>query len=298
MGLVTDYPVGLVPLCLLLGAVYALILYYSDIKQGIKPLTHRVMVAFRFLSVSLISFLLLGPLIKQTDKIIEKPIVILGIDNSRSMVLTSDSNYYRTGFPKSIEALQNILKKKCDVKTYAFGSNLSSGFDGSYSGLKTDISTFFNEVNTRYSNRNAAALILATDGIYNEGTDPFYAARKISYPVYTIALGDTLIKRDILIRKIFVNKTAYKGDKFPVEVLIELNKCAGSSTRLTLSQGTHLLESKDIRATSEHTLQRVDFVLRMREVHRIIVQALSLKCSMRDKKLHSFSIRPIRISPP
>ncbi|MCX6305586.1 MAG: hypothetical protein NT040_11510 [Bacteroidetes bacterium] len=265
MGLVTEYPLGFLFFCILLGAAYAFVLYYQDIKKGLKPATHRLMVVFRFLAVSLISFLLLGPLIKQTAKQVEKPIIVIGVDNSRSMVLTGDSEYYRKEFPKSIDALVEALKKKCEVRTYSFGGKLENGFNSSYGGLKTDISAFFNEVNTRYSNRNAAALILATDGIYNDGTDPFYAARKISFPVYTIALGDTLLKKDILIRKVFVNKTAYKGDKFPVEALVEMNKCAGSSAKLTLSQGSHLLETKEVRANSDHTLQKVTFMLEAKD---------------------------------
>lgn len=265
MELVTEYPFGFVFLCLLSGAIFAFVLYYKDLKRGLKSTTHRVMLIFRFLSVSLISFLLLGPLIKQSDKLVEKPIIIFGVDNSRSMVLTGDSDYYRTVFPKSIDTLVKILQNKCDVKIYSFDGKLASGFDASYGGVKTDISTFFNEVNTRFSNRNAAALVLASDGIYNSGTDPFYAARKITFPIYTVALGDTLLKKDILIRKIIVNKTAYKGDKFPVEVLVEMNKCAGSTTKLTLSQGPHLLETKEIRANSDHSQQKISFVLEAKD---------------------------------
>lgn len=265
MGLVTEYPIGFLFFCLLLGAIYACILYYRDIKQGLKPATRLAMLVLRFLSVSLISFLLLGPLIRQTDKIVEKPVIIIGMDNSRSMVLTADSDFYRSVFPKSLDTLKEALQKKCDVRIYSFGDKLVSGFDASYGGLNTDISTFFEEVNTRYSNRNAAALILATDGIYNDGTDPYYSARKTSFPVYTIALGDTMLKKDILIRKVIYNKIAYKGDQFPVEALVEMNKCAGTSTKLTLSQGSHLLETKEIRANSDHALQKVTYMLEAKE---------------------------------
>ncbi|MFZ4522898.1 MAG: hypothetical protein ACOYNC_14410 [Bacteroidales bacterium] len=265
MGLVTEYPFVFIIFCLLAGAAYAFTLYYREIRSGLKPAFHKIITLLRFLSVSLIFFLLLGPMIRQTDKLVEKPIIILGVDNSRSMVLTSDSAYYRTEFPKSLNILVEALQKKCDVKVYSLGDNLSPGFNPTFNGVKTDISSFFNEVETRYSNRNAAAIILASDGIFNEGTDPFYAARKVSFPVYTIALGDTMLKKDILIRKVLVNKTAYKGDKFPVEVLIEMNKCAGISTRLTLSQGSRQLETKEIKANSDHTLQKITFMLEARD---------------------------------
>lgn len=261
MGIVTEYPAGFIVLCLLSGAAYALFLYYRDIRKGMKSPAHRIMLALRFVSVSLIAFLLLGPLVRQSHKQIEKPVVIIGVDNSASMVQTADSVYCRKGFPEAIKALEEALQKKCEVRLYSFGDRLTSGFDPSYSGLTTDISAFFNEVNSRYSNRNVAALVLATDGIYNTGTDPFYAARRIMFPVYTIALGDSLLKKDILIRKVIVNRTAYKGDKFPVEALVEMNKCQGTTAKLTLTQGTRTIDSKEIRAGSDRSMQKVMFNL-------------------------------------
>jgi hypothetical protein len=261
VGLVTEYPAGFLFLCVLAGAVYAGILYYRDIRNGLPLLTHRLMLVFRFLAVTLIAFLLLGPMIRQTGKLVEKPVVILGIDNSRSLILTSDSDYYRSALPGAIAALTEELQKKCEVQTYSFGDKLERGFGATFSGVKTDISSFLNEVNTRFSNRNAAALILFSDGIYNDGTDPFYASNKIPFPVYAVALGDTMVKKDVLIRKIMVNKTAYKGDKFPVEALIEMNRCSGATAKVTLSQGSQILETREIKATSDRTLQKVTFML-------------------------------------
>ena len=263
--MVTEYPSGLIPLCLLLGAGYSFVLYYLDLKRGLKSPTVWGMLVLRFLSVSIISFLILSPLIKRSDTRLEKPMIVLGIDNSRSLVLANDSDYNRKYFPNQIKQLITALQKKCDVKVYSFDDKLKNGFNADFEGTKTDISVFFNEVNTRYTNRNAAAIVLATDGIYNEGTDPFYAAQKIPFPVYTIALGDTNLKKDISIRKILVNKTVYKGDKFPVEVLIEMNKCNGQKSKLTISQGAHVIETKEIRANGDRSMQKVTFMLDAKE---------------------------------
>ncbi len=267
--MVTEYPYGLIPLCLLLGAGYSFLLYYLEIKRGLKSATGWVMPILRFLAVSIISFLILSPLIKRSETRLEKPMIILGIDNTRSLVLADDSDYYRKTFPKQINQLISALQKKCEVKIYSFDDKLVSGFNAGFNGTKTDISLFFNEVNTRYANRNAAALVLATDGIYNMGTDPFYAAQKIPFPVYTIALGDTSLKKDISIRKITVNKTAYKGDKFPVEVLVEMNKCNGVKSKLTISQGAHVIETKEIRANSDRSMQQTTFMLEAKETGMI-----------------------------
>jgi len=265
LGLVTEYPSGFILLCVLLAAGYAVILYYRDVRKGPKTLVLWTMFALRLLSVFFISLLILNPLIKQSEKLIEKPIVIIGVDNSRSMVLAGDSDYYRIRFPAQINALIDELKKKCEVKVYSLSDKLQTGFDASYNGTQTDISAFFNEVTTRYANRNAAALILASDGIYNAGSDPYYSAQKISFPIYTIAAGDTNLKRDLNIRQVIVNKTAYKGDKFPVEILVEMNKCAGLTSKLTLSHGTNVIDTREIKSTNDRSMQKVGFILDARE---------------------------------
>ena len=259
--MVTEYPFGLIVICLLLGAGYAFVLYYLDFRRGLKKFIVWAMAALRFISVALISFLLLSPLVKHTEKRLEKPVVVIGVDNSKSLALTADSGYYRKMFPDQIKQLVAALQKKCDVKVYSFSDRLTNGFLADYNGTKTDISLFFDEVNTRYTNRNAAAIILASDGIYNQGSDPFYAAQKIPFPVYTIALGDTNLKKDLAIRKVMVNKTAYKGDRFPVEVLIEMNKFNGLKSNIIISQNSRVVASKEIRSNSDRFMQKVTLML-------------------------------------
>ncbi len=40
---------------------------------------------------------------------------------------------------------------------------------------------------------NLGAVVLAGDGIYNQGVEPLFAASGLSVPIYTIALGDTVL---------------------------------------------------------------------------------------------------------
>ena len=261
MGLITEYPLGLIILCFLLGGGYSYLLYYQDIKRGIRSKVIISMLIFRFLSVLIISFLLLSPLIRRSEKIIEKPIIIVGIDNSESVVLSGDSSFYKKDFPLKINKMVADLSKKGEVKVYSFGDNFVNGFTPSFVDKKTDISSFFNEINTRFANRNVAAIILASDGIYNQGTDPYYASRKIQIPIYTVALGDTNLRKDIIIKKVIANRIAYKDDRFPVEVLIEMNKYDGIKTKLILSKGDNIIETKEVRATSGQSVQGITFWL-------------------------------------
>ncbi len=105
------------------------------------------------------------------------------------------------------------------------------------------------------------AVILASDGIYNKGTDPFYAAKRISFPVYTIALGDTTLRKDIIIKKITFNKSVFIGDKFPVEVLAEMDKCAGLTARLKVTHGDQVLFQTDLTSGSDRSMKKAGFML-------------------------------------
>ena len=82
----------------------------------------------------------------------------------------------------------------------------------------SNISEFLKYIYDLYSNQNLGAIIMATDGIYNEGSNPIYAGAKLTAPIYTVALGDTTAKKDVILKRVFHNKIAYLGDKFSIQI--------------------------------------------------------------------------------
>lgn len=245
--IITEAPIWFSLLCLLAGAAYALVLYYRDKRmKEAPPLWRRLMGVLRFLTVSLLAFLLLSPLLKMTSREVEKPVLVVALDNSESLLLNKDSAFYRKGFPEQMKALIDRLSEKYDVRTYSFGSSFREGIDYSFSDKETDISTLFDEIRTRYSDRNLGAIILASDGIYNKGSNPVSAAEGIKVPVFTIALGDTTVRRDLILTKVLHNRIAYFGNTFPLEAVIDAHRCAGSATTLTVSKNGQTLFSQKI----------------------------------------------------
>jgi hypothetical protein len=261
LGIVTEYPVGFIFFCLLIGAIYAFALYFRTKKDDISKWLVYLMTSFRFLTVSLIAFLLLSPLIKKQTEIIQKPLIILAQDNSRSILLSKDSGFYRKNYPEDIRNFSNDLHKKFDVAELSFGDRISNGLQTGFTEQETDISSLFDEVNIRYANRNIGALIIASDGIYNKGSDPFYASEKIRFPVFTIALGDTNLPRDLIIKKIICNKTVFLGDKFPVEIQIEADKCRNEKTELNVMQGDEVLFTRTLQFSGDKDFQKIELNL-------------------------------------
>jgi hypothetical protein len=57
----------------------------------------------------------------------------------------------------------------------------------------------------------------------------------LTAPVYSIALGDTSIKRDVILKKVDHNRYAYLGNEFPVEITLEAEKFQGKDVTVQLS---------------------------------------------------------------
>ena len=279
MGLLTEYPLWFILLCLLLGATYSFLLYFRADKESAKPWLRWVMAGFRFLAVFLISFLLLSPLIRQQLTTIEKPVIIIGQDNSQSLLLGRDSALIKGEYLEKLEELVTELEGNYDVRTYSFGEGVTSPMRTDFNEKLTDISHFFSEITNRYLNRNVGAVILASDGICNFGTDPYYAARDLPYPLYTITLGDTTDHRDLSVKKVLHNAQIFLGDEFPIEIQVDAIHCEREHISLSVKEKNKVLKSVDLPVTGNRFSRQIAVLLEAKEHgwHRYMIELAPLE---------------------
>jgi hypothetical protein len=231
-----QYPAWYLLLCVALGLVYALTLYYKD-KTFVEqhPNLHKILGVFRFVTVTLLAILLLKPLLKSIFTETKKPVIVLAQDQSESVGAAFKEGELAT-YQADWQGLKDQLGEKFDVKEYAFGSEVREGANFEMTDKVSNISKVISDVSDIYGNQNLGAVVLATDGIYNEGSNPLYAGAKLNVPVYAIALGDTVQKKDLLLKRVFHNKIAYLGDKFSVQVDVAARNAGGSSTTMSISK--------------------------------------------------------------
>ena len=122
-NLVTGYPLWFVLFCLMLGFIYALALYYRDRKHEFSRTLTRLMAIFRFITVSILSFFLLSPLLETISKSTENPIIVIGQDNSSS-ILHSDSLYYTTDYLEHFNQVIADLEQDYEVRLYRVGEQV------------------------------------------------------------------------------------------------------------------------------------------------------------------------------
>ncbi len=235
MGDITlQYPVWFIGLCLLLGALYAGLLYFREATFREKAAwLSPLLAAARFLAVSLLAFLLLEPLVQGRETSAQEPIVVFAQDVSESVAAEMDAEA-QSAYREGLTAWQKQLGDDKELVPYSFGESIRTGLEDTLSDKKTDISALLDELYNRYSNQNLGAVVLATDGLYNMGSNPLYAVEKLGVPVFTLALGDTLPKRDVVLKRVFHNRIAYLGDRFTVQLDIAAKACAGNTIQLNV----------------------------------------------------------------
>ena len=267
-NLTISYPWWFLLLVILVGLSYAGILYLWNTKQKFSTLWQALLFILRFVSISVLAFLLLSPFIKSKKKYIEKPIIVVGIDNSKSVVLGGDSLVYKTQLVNNIHLLSEELSEKYRVDRLLFGSRLTTSDQPDFGDETSDYSKFFSQIKEIYAGMNLGSVILAGDGISNRGIDPEFAASGIPVPIYTIALGDTLLGQDIKVNDVRYNSIVYLDDEFPVEVNISANGFTGKTATIELYAFGRKQGAKQVRISNDQFNQTISFTIKASKVGR------------------------------
>ena len=241
-----SYPVWYVLICILMGLLYSFVFYRKEkLFKEVNKVVVYAMGFLRFTSVFILTLLLLEPLIEIENQIIEKPVLVIAHDNSESLLVNKDSAFINSDYLISLTSFKEQLEEKYEVKTFTFGDEVQPGLEIDFTEKQTGFSGLINELYTRYYGRNLGAVILASDGIVNKGSSPIYDIKKIKHtPFFTIALGDTLERKDLILNNVVHNRLAYKGNDFPVEIIVKANQFAGSKAKVSIAKDGVELFSK------------------------------------------------------
>ncbi len=205
-----DYPWYFVLLCLLAGAAYAAAMYFwgrNPFRCGLR----WGLAALRFAAVSAIAFLLLAPTVRRTVHERQRPLVVLAEDRSSSV-----SAMHRAGDEIPADQLQNQLEG--DFRLLYTSNNDNPEH--------TDLGALLDVP------RDAAAVVLFSDGLHNRGQSPVSVAEDLGMPVYTVAVGDTTQRNDAWLSHLRTNRIAYRNSEMTVEVTVNAVGLAGQKADL------------------------------------------------------------------
>lgn len=153
--------------CLLAGLSLSWLLYNNT--GHLQKNTRYALAAIRATVITAIGFLLFFPLLRSISYELEKPVIIIGQDNSISVGAIKPQGFDQKQYEKDLKALSERLSNKFEVKIYHFSDSVSPGYDFNYKGKVSNGAKFIGKLNDELVNRNVGAVIIASDGIFNRG---------------------------------------------------------------------------------------------------------------------------------
>lgn len=215
-----------------------------------------MLAALRFTLVSILVYLLFGPVIRYFENTKEQPTILLHVDNSSSLKLVSDSTE-RLKWISAINKITDELNKDgIETSVYSFnGKEEAEKIQFNYSS--SNLNKLLQEPKQEESGRNISASILLSDGIYNVGMNP--GITPSSAPVFTLGVGDTSNQKDIRLIAAIHNKLAFKGNEFPIVAEIAHTGFANKTATVQLKKAGKILDSKTITLTKNQSQSPVEF---------------------------------------
>ena len=236
--------------CLVLGAGYAFLLYSS--RYSWTKSLNRFLFALRTLLVMSLMLLLLGPILKNTENIFEKPSLVILVDNSKSVKEATDT----ARLISHLQAVGDELKKQNREIEWSGLSGLTDRIH--FGGSTSDLATALRETINRYEGKNLAGIVLVSDGIYNNGLSPLYLPLRI--PVYTIGVGDTTDRADIVLKNVAYNRIVYQGNKFPLRAELGIIGLPDQEITVSVLQQGKILQQQKKKSGTKSVLD-FDFQL-------------------------------------
>ncbi len=238
---------------ILISAIIAYFQYHYKIRSGVfSKLTKIALSILRFFLIFFVSALFLDFYFRYIRNEYIKPTLVLAIDNSQSMISVKDSQQVKDFFHSKLEELKNNLEDKFDIQTISFGEKNHFNPDSIlFNEYKTNAENIFYEAQQTLGNKPINAMLMITDGIFNEGVHPVSLAENIDYPIYVIASGDTNVYSDISVKKVIHNKNVFIGNDFIAEVILNVSKVKEEKVKISIFENKTKIAEQEININSE-----------------------------------------------
>jgi hypothetical protein len=220
-----------------------------------------VLAAFRMLVVATLCFFLLEPIIVRYLKRNEQPKILMVLDNSESIQNAKTPENELEEFKKKWYNLKAELGENYDVEYLNMGSKSILSDSSNFKDKRSNLSQAFDFINSSYARQNIGAVVFASDGIYNRGSNPLYKNINKHSILYTVGLGDSTLKKDLILNDVNANAIAYLNNEYPIEINLSSYACENNSTQLSITREGKTLHTETININSNNFYKNTTVML-------------------------------------
>lgn len=253
------------PLLLVAGLLAAGVLtfwVYRRTTPRLSPPVKSLLAGLRFVALAIVILLLFNPILTRSSDRQHPPVLALLVDNSASQTLAdAESLRERLKQLPLRDVAGDVLVFGFDGQTRLFGSGLTSLDSLSFDGGRTNISQAIEHLQRAQADRNIRSILLISDGLFNSGRNPIYAAEESVIPIHTAVSGDTSRFQDVRIQDVLTNEIAYAGTELPVRVRILSDGYEDEQVTVSLQAGSRVLARETMRLRGDGTEQSVDLAI-------------------------------------
>ena len=283
------YPSYYIILCVCIGLIFAITHYYKaeKFKEHAKWIRY-LLSSLRFLIITTLCLLLMEPILRLFKDKQQDPVIAIFQDASSSLSIGSELN--TSDYFAELTRFSASLSTDYKVDQYRFGANIQENFSDSCVAKNTNISKILSFSEQNYANQNLGAIILFSDGIYNSGNHPLYQKTSIKAPVFTVALGDTSARKDVVVKSVLFNPIAYLGDKQNIQIDIEAVNCTSQNIQVSLYQkignSNTLINRSPLKINSNNFFRTIEFTV---DHHDAGNQSYFIQITELENELSSFN---------
>lgn len=213
---------------------FTIFIYRYTVPQ-ISRSKKLLLTILRILSLTLLLLAIFEPTLTIIKKNILQPVTLFFVDNSRSILSEDGSNKNQKIFTILDELKKTDLINNTQLKL--FGSKVAElnadNIDNiSFKEGSTNFNNIFNFVSE--SKDNISSIVILSDGVITDGSNPIYSAEKNAISVFAIGVGDTTKRKDIEIKNILYNEFLYAETPTTLSATILNEGFANRNVNLTL----------------------------------------------------------------
>ena len=246
-----------IAIAILVGIGYASLLYSK--KGPWNNFLKKVLFGLRTLAIALIIILLINPMLRRSINTTVKPIAVLLFDNSSSIPASIGQAATSEAFNKVNSIQKSLSDQGYDVKLRTLSGEVSTINDIKFDHETSNLSSYIADLPEQYNAKDLSLAVLISDGIYNQGISPDYKNFRI--PVHTLGVGDTIPKKDVILKNVRYNKIAYLDNQFPIEAEILQNGFKGVSAAVKLRKNGQVVQTKNISFDQNRSFLTVRFLV-------------------------------------
>ncbi len=276
----TDFPIWLVSIGLILAIFLSLWSYSGNRNEDLFTNSRRyLLIVLRGLGFFLVFVLFIGFLWKKQSTVKQKPIYVIAVDNSQSMLIGQDSMNLVTNVNDLIKSVNEKLGDRFEVHKLEFGTQVSAHEELSFSEQTTNFGLLFSHLNNTYFKQAVKELLLITDGISTAGQNLKGAQSKWPFPISVLAVGDSSKSIDLRIGEVLVNDLVYLNSMFSIDVVVQAEESNQEQVSIELRHHDEFVADTMINLDPVDGKGRTSFLVEATEignqVYTLAVEPLS-----------------------